>query len=162
MTGDIKSPEVMNGIDNFTNRIEKMDGVGNVFSISQVVREMSKAIYSSDEDGYDKIPSSREGIAQMFELYNMSGDQDDFKQLMNLENTKAHILIRLSDPSNEVIKEVKDKITELAVGFPARITVGGYAIIMADFAGSIIRGQISSLFLLLLQYLFCLQLYSNQ
>ena len=106
---------------------------------------MSKAIYSSNEDGYDKIPSSREGIAQMFELYNMSGDQDDFKQLMNLENSKAHILIRLSDPSNEVIKEVKDKITELAAGFPAEITVGGYAIIMADFAGSIIRGQVSSL-----------------
>ena len=145
VTGDIKSPEVMNGIDHFTNRIEKMDGVGRVFSISQVVREMSKAIYSSNEEGYNKIPSSREGIAQMFELYNMSGDQEDFRQLMNLDNSKAHILIRLSDPSNEVIKEVKDKITEMAVGFPARITVGGYAIIMADFAGSIIRGQISSL-----------------
>ena len=145
VTGDIKSPEVMNGIDHFTNRIEKMDGVGRVFSISQVVREMSKAIYSSNEEGYNKIPSSRDGIAQMFELYNMSGDQEDFRQLMNLDNSKAHILIRLSDPSNEVIKEVKDKITELAVGFPARITIGGYAIIMADFAGSIIRGQISSL-----------------
>ena len=145
VTGDIKSPEVMNGIDHFTNRIEKMDGVGRVFSISQVVREMSKAIYSSNEEGYNRIPSSRDGIAQMFELYNMSGDQEDFRQLMNLDNSKAHILIRLSDPSNEVIKEVKDKITELAVGFPARITVGGYAIIMADFAGSIIRGQISSL-----------------
>ncbi len=145
VTGDIKSPEVMNGIDHFTNRIEKMDGVGRVFSISQVVREMSKAIYSSNEEGYNRIPSSRDGIAQMFELYNMSGDQEDFRQLMNLDNSKAHILIRLSDPSNEVIKEVKDKITGLAVGFPASITVGGYAIIMADFAGSIIRGQISSL-----------------
>ena len=106
---------------------------------------MSKAIYSSNEDGYNKIPSSREGIAQMFELYNMSGDQEDFRQLMNLDNSKAHVLIRLSDPSNEVIKEVQDKITELAAGFPALITVGGYAIIMADFAGSIIMGQISSL-----------------
>ena len=54
--------------------------------------------------------TSREAIAQMFELYNMSGDQDDFKQLMNLDNSKAHILIRLSDPSNEVIKEVKIRL----------------------------------------------------
>ena len=107
VTGDIKNPEVMNGIDNITNQVEKMNGVGRVFSISQVVREMSKAIYSSDEAGYDKIPSSREAIAQMFELYNMSGDQDDFRQLMNLDNSKAHILIRLSDPSNEVIKAGK-------------------------------------------------------
>ncbi len=100
--------------------MKKLNGVGRVFSISQAVREMSKAIYSSDEDGYDKIPSSREGIAQMFELYNMSGDQDDFRQLMNLDNSKAHILIRLSDPSNEVIKEVKDKITEIDSRFPGQ------------------------------------------
>ena len=145
VTGDIKSPEVMTGIDQITEQSEKINGVGRVFSISQVVREMSKAIYSSDEAGYDKIPSSREAIAQMFELYNMSGDQEDFRQLMNLDNSKAHILIRLSDPSNEVIKEVQDKITMLTDGFPAKVTVGGYAIIMADFAGSIIKGQVSSL-----------------
>jgi len=145
VTGDIKSPEVMTGIDNFTNRIEEITGVGRVFSISQAVREMSKAIYSSDEAGYDKVPSSREAIAQMFELYNMSGDQEDFRQLMNLDNSKAHLLIRLSDPSNEVIKHVRDKIPDLAEGFPALLTVGGYAIIMADFAGSIISGQIYSL-----------------
>ena len=120
VTGDIKSPEVMNGIDQFTNQVEKLNGVGRVFSISQVVREMSKAIYSRNESGYDKIPASREAIAQMFELYNMSGDQEDFRQLMNLDNTKAHILIRLSDPSNKVIKEVKDKITELTVVFLPR------------------------------------------
>jgi uncharacterized protein len=145
VTGDIKSPEVMNGIDQFTNRVEKLKGVGRIFSISQVVKEMSKAIYSSDEAGYDKIPSSKEAIAQMFELYNMSGDQDDFRQLMNLDNSKAHLLIRLSDPSNEVIDHVKDKITELSANLPAKVTIGGYAIIMADFAGSIIKGQVSSL-----------------
>jgi uncharacterized protein len=75
----------------------------------------------------------------------MSGDQDDFRQLMNLDNSKAHLLIRLSDPSNEVIANVKDKITELSANFPAKVTIGGYAIIMADFADSIIRGQVSSL-----------------
>jgi hydrophobe/amphiphile efflux-3 (HAE3) family protein len=145
VTGDIKSPEVMKGIDRITRQIERIEGVGRVFSISQFVREMSKAIYSSDEEDYDKIPSSGEALAQMFELYNMSGDQGDFRQLMNLDNTKAHLLIRLSHPSNEVIKNVKDNIAQVSAGVPAEITVGGYAIIMDDFAGSIIKGQISSL-----------------
>jgi uncharacterized protein len=145
VAGDIKSPEVMVGIDQFTNQIEKLAGVGRVFSISQAVREMSKAIYSSDEAGYNKIPSSREAIAQMFELYNMSGDQEDFRQLMSIDNSRAHILIRLSDPSNGVIQNVKTKIIEITNHFPAKVTIGGYAIIMADFAGSIIIGQVSSL-----------------
>ena len=143
--GDIKSPVVMKGIDELTSQIETQKGVGQIFSISQVVREMSKAIFTNTEAGYDKIPESGEAIAQMFELYNMSGDQDDFKQLMNLENSKAHILIRLSEPENSVIKSVKTRISQLTTDFPAEVTVGGYAIIMADFAGSIIKGQVLSL-----------------
>ena len=88
------------------------------------------------------IPETREAIAQMFELYNMSGSPDDFKQLTDLDNTKAHILIRLSEPENDIIKSVKARISELTVNFPAEVSIGGYAIIMSDFAESIIKGQI--------------------
>jgi hypothetical protein len=145
ISGDIKSPEIMKGIERLTNELEKQKGVGSVFSISQVVREMSKAIYTDTEYGYDQIPETREGIAQMFELYNMSGSPDDFEQLMNLDNTRAHLLIRLSDPDNRTIIKVKKRIDELSSLIPAEVSVGGYAVIMADFAGSIIRGQVLSL-----------------
>ena len=143
--GDIKDPEIMRRIDIITREIEQENGVGNVFSISQVVREMSKAIYTSTEQGYNAIPETREAIAQMFELYNMSGSPDDFKQLTDLENSRAHILIRMSEPENDIINSVKSKISELTSNFPAEVSVGGYALIMADFAQSIIKGQISSL-----------------
>lgn len=143
--GDIKDPEIMRRIDILTLGIEHEKGVGNVFSISQVMREMSKSIYTSTEQGYNTIPDTREAIAQMFELYNMSGSPDDFKQLTDLDNTSAHILIRMSEPENDIINSVKSKISELTSNFPAEVSVGGYALIMADFAQSIIKGQISSL-----------------
>ena len=145
ISGDIKNPAVMRGIDELTRNLEKEKGVGSVFSISQVVREMSKAIFTSTEGGFDKIPSTKEAIAQMFELYNMSGNQEDFKQLMNTDNTNAQILIRLSDPENSVITRIKARIAGLTENFPGIVTTGGYAIIMADFARSLIRGQIWSL-----------------
>ncbi len=145
ISGKIKNPDVMKGIDSLTTAVESMDGVGKVFSISQVVREMSKAIYDKNEPGFNIIPESEEAIAQMFELYNMSGDQDDFKQLMNIDNTRAHILIKLSDPNNKIVNNVKKKIIEFNSDFPAEMTIGGYAIIMADFAGSVIKGQVTSL-----------------
>ncbi len=145
ISGDIKDPEIMRGIDKLTTEIKHQDGVGNVFSISQVVREMSKAIFTRTEDGYDQIPETREAIAQMFELYSMSGSPEDFKQLTDLDYTKAHIMIRLSEPENEIIRSVEARISELTMDFPADVSVGGYAIIMSDFAESIINGQISSL-----------------
>jgi hydrophobe/amphiphile efflux-3 (HAE3) family protein len=156
--GDIKDPEIMKGIDWLTTEIKRQKGVGNVFSISQVVREMSKAIYTSTEDGYDRIPETREAIAQMFELYNMSGSPDDFKQLTDLDNTKAHVLIRLSEPENRVVKQVKARISELTGSIPAEISVGGYAVIMSDFAESIIKGQISSLLFAVITVLLLLAL----
>jgi hypothetical protein len=145
ISGDIKDLAVMKGIDNLTREIETTDGVGKVFSISQAVREMSKAIYTEGESGFDDIPDSRESIAQMFELYNMSGNPEDFRQMMNLENTKAHILIRLSKPENRVIQNLKTRIEKLTTVIPAEITIGGYAIIMTDFSDSIIKGQVLSL-----------------
>jgi hypothetical protein len=156
ISGDIESPGVMKAIDNLTLKLEKQDGVGKVFSISQVVREMSKSIYNSNEPEYDNIPISRDAIAQFFELYNMSGDQNDFSQLMNLNNSKAHILIKLSKPENYVINQVKDQINEAAVNFPAIVTTGGYAIIMSDFAESIIKGQVSSLLFAVITVFFLL------
>lgn len=150
ISGNIKDPGVMKKIDELTHHLKEQDGVGNVFSISDVVREMSKAIYEPGETGYDKIPDSAEAIAQMFELYNMSGNPDDWKQLMNFENTRAHLLVKLSKPDNHVITALKKNIRVFTAGFPADVTVGGYAIIMADFANSIIRGQVSSLIFALL------------
>jgi predicted RND superfamily exporter protein len=80
----------------------------------------------------------------MFELYNMSAP-DDFKQPMNFDNTKAHVLVRLSRPENEIVRALKDDIRSYTADFPARVTTGGYAIIMTDFAQEIINGQVSSL-----------------
>jgi hydrophobe/amphiphile efflux-3 (HAE3) family protein len=145
ISGDIKDPVLMQKIDDLTQRLKGTEGVGGVFSISDFVREMSKALYDPSDEEYDRIPSSTEAIAQMFELYNMSGNPDDFKQLMNFDNTKAHLLVRLSKPDNKVVKALEADIKSYTSDFPAKVTTGGYAIIMTDFAQEIINGQVSSL-----------------
>jgi len=150
ISGDIKDPVLMQKIDDLTQHLKGSEGVGGVFSISDVVREMSKALYEPAEEGYDMIPSSSAAIAQMFELYNMSGNPDDFKQLMNFDNTKAHLLVRLSKPDNKIVRDLRDDIKSFTADFPASVTTGGYAIIMIDFAQKIINGQVSSLALALI------------
>ena len=156
VSGDIKDPVVMQKIDDLTHHLKESEGVGSVFSISDVVREMSKALYEPDELEYDRIPGTGDAIAQMFELYNMSGNPDDFKQLMNFENTKAHLMIRLSKPDNKMVRHLRDDIKSFTADFPARVTIGGYAFIMNDFAQKIINGQVSSLVFALLTVLILL------
>ncbi len=145
ISGELMDPVLMTRIDSLTAHLNSLEGVGSVFSVSDVVHEMSKALFDPGEEGYDQIPSTSEAISQMFELYNMSGNPDDFSQLMNFEYNRAHILIRLSEPENRVIRAVRDEIKLFTADFPADVLVGGYAIIMADFAQKIINGQVSSL-----------------
>lgn len=156
ISGDIRDPVVMNRIDDLTRHLRESESVGSVFSISDVVREMSKALYEPTEEGYDMIPSSGDAIAQMFELYNMSGNPDDFKQLMNFENTRAHLLVRLSEPDNKTVRKLHDDIKSYTADFPAKVTTGGYAFIMNDFAQKIINGQVSSLIFALMTVLILL------
>jgi len=156
ISGDIRDPVLMQRIDDLTGYLRESDGVGSVFSISDVVREMSKALYEPSEEGYDMIPASGDAIAQMFELYNMSGNPDDFKQLMNFENTKAHLLVRLAKTDNMTVRKLHDDIKNYTADFPARVTTGGYAFIMNDFAQKIINGQVSSLVFALLTVLILL------
>ncbi len=122
ISGDIRDPVLMQRIDDLTGYLRESDGVGSVFSISDVVREMSKALYEPSEEGYDMIPASGDAIAQMFELYNMSGNPDDFKQLMNFENTKAHLLVRLAKTDNMNVRKLHDDIKNYMQDFPARVT----------------------------------------
>jgi hydrophobe/amphiphile efflux-3 (HAE3) family protein len=156
ISGDIKDPVLMKRIDDLTGHLRQSEGVGTVFSISDVVREMSKALFEPSEEEYDRIPSSGDAIAQMFELYNMSGNPDDFSQLMNFENTKAHLLVRLSKPDNMTVRKLHDDIKSYTADFPAKVTTGGYAFIMNDFAQKIIKGQVSSLVFALLTVLILL------
>ncbi|HKK41288.1 MAG TPA: MMPL family transporter, partial [Bacteroidales bacterium] len=149
VSGDIKDPSVMRSIDELSSNLTDLKGVGDVYSISQVVREMSKAIFDKGDPEYNSIPMSREAIAQMFELYYMSGDQGDFRQLINHGNTRAHILVKLSEPSEDVISDVQGSISGFIPPPGTRITTGGNAIIMADFARLIFRGQVKSLILAL-------------
>jgi hydrophobe/amphiphile efflux-3 (HAE3) family protein len=143
--GDIKDPVLLKKLERWTNNINEIKGVGHVYSISEVIKEMSKGLYDPDEEGYNSIPATRDGVAQLLELYNMSGDPEDFEKLVDYDYSKAHMMIRLSNPENTIIKEVISKIENLAEKDGTEITVGGYAYIMAEFANRIVRGQVSSL-----------------
>ena len=75
--------------------MEKMDEVDLTMSFSGIIREISKAINDPGTDLYDKIPPSREAVAQYMELYSMSGDPEELEQLIDFPYENAHLIIRI-------------------------------------------------------------------
>jgi len=145
VSGDIKSPDVMNKLDYYESRIINIDGVGSVTSIAKVVRKMSTAMNDEGDKFYDGIPDTREAIAQYFELYSMSGDPDDFEQIVDFDYKNTLLSVRINKTSNKNIKHIVKEIKILTQNDENVRIIGGAGIINTELESAVIRGQVSSL-----------------
>jgi len=143
--GDIKDPVLLKKMDSWSEELEGMEGIGDSYSIAAVLKEMTKALYDENEAGFDRIPDTRQAVAQILELYNMSGDPDDFERLVDFDYTKAHLMVRFENPETHIVRNALDRVYDMAERDGIDITVGGYAYIMLQFSDKIVSGQVYSL-----------------
>jgi hydrophobe/amphiphile efflux-3 (HAE3) family protein len=147
ISGDIKDPRILNKIDKFEKELRAMPDIGNTTSLARVVRQMSRALNDKEEGTYNRIPQTRNAIAQYFELYSMSGDPDDFEKLVDFPYENSQIIARIKSPSSEVIKRVVREIEGKFKGDKDFTDVGGFASIFAELVDKVVYGQTLSLLL---------------
>jgi len=143
--GDVKDPALLKKLDDYQTEMAKIPEVGNTSSMATVVRELSKALNNKDEPGYDKIPDTRDAVAQYLELYSMSGDPKDFDRIVDFNYTKTCMNIALTDVKPGTIKKVLARFKELSQGDPTIAAVGGTVVKNNDILGAILTGQRDSL-----------------
>ncbi len=143
---DIKSPEIMRKIDRIERELRDMQDIGNTVSIARALRQMSRALNDEDERWYDKIPDTRNAIAQYLELYSMSGDPEDFEKLVDFPYEHAQITARINEVSSKKINGVLNRVRDMTRDDEDVEFVGGFATILGELATMIVRGQLISLF----------------
>ena len=143
--GDIKDPRIMNKIDDMEQELSEMPEVGNTTSIARVIRQMSRALNDPEEEGYDKIPDSRNAVAQYFELYSMSGDPDDFEKMVDFPYEHALLTARLNTASTKKMERVIKRVKQKTEVDPDVKLVGGFGSILSELAHKIVDGQLLSL-----------------
>ena len=147
--GDIKDPAILNKIDALEKEIGTYSEVGNTISIARVVRQMSRILNDKDEAGYDAVPATRNAVAQYFELYNMSGDPDDFEKMVDFTYQHAIINARINTSSTPVLRDVVDRIKGRVENDPDVYLVGGISDVFSDLSEKVVSGQLISLALAL-------------
>ncbi|UCH92134.1 MAG: RND family transporter [Candidatus Aminicenantes bacterium] len=145
--GDIKDPTVLKKIDDFENQLNRMPEIGATLSLGRVVRQMTRAIHHKDEPGYNKIPQTRDAVAQYLELYSMSGDPEDFEKMVDFPYRAAQITAQIKSESTTVIKKVVEKIEEKIDNEPVFTMAGGFATVYSQLVDEVIKGQLISLLL---------------
>ena len=157
---DIKQPHIMHKIDSLEQKLQKMPQVGNTTSIARVVRQMSRALNDPDEPWYNRIPDTRNAVAQYFELYSMSGDAEDFEKMVDFPYEHAVITARMNTTSTAMLSKFVNNVKNMVKDDNDVLLVGGFGLVLSDLATLVVNGQILSLSMatiivaLLLMFLF--------
>jgi hypothetical protein len=82
--GDMKKPETLYSMKYLQSHIEEHEKVSTSVSIVNVVEQMHRAVMD-DNPEFERIPESKEKVNNLFTMYSMSGDPDDFSSLVNYD-----------------------------------------------------------------------------
>ncbi len=149
-SGDMLDPAVLQRMETYRSELEKMEAIDLTMAFSGVVREISKALNDPGEPLYDRIPPSREAVAQYMELYSMNGDPEELEQLVDFNYEHGHLMIRINDATNETVDRIIDRLEVLTANDPSVEVIGGYGYVRAELANKVQSGTIFSLGIALL------------
>jgi hypothetical protein len=120
---DIKNPAVLEAMSALQKFLEAQPGVGKTFSIADMIKKMNQAMHEEDPSYY-RIPESRELIAQYLLLYSLSGDPQDFDNLVDTGYAQAVIQVALKEDSTQKAEALYNLAKPLIrQHFPAEVSV---------------------------------------
>lgn len=148
--GDMFDPELLQRIDSYEQELLQEKEIDLVMSFPDVIREISKALYDPGDALYDRIPPTRNAVAQYMALYNMNGDPENLDQVVDFNYAYAHMIIRINSVGNREVNQIISNIRNMTRDDPSVAAIGGYGFVRSQFASQVVRGQFYSLSIALL------------
>lgn len=142
-----KIPANLRLMDQMQTSTEKLQKVGNSFSLADYLKRMNKVMNENQEKFY-QIPENEELVAQYLLLYEMSGDPENLTKVVNYDYNKTNITFQLkgddSKTINEALKIIRSYSDEFAKnGITINYAGSGYKALV--FSDLILEGQIKSI-----------------
>jgi len=124
----IKNPAVLRAIEAVQTHLQsRYELVGKTQSLADFLKKMNRAMHA-DDPLYDRLPESRELIAQYLLLYSMSGDPGDFDTYVDFEYRSTVVWAYLKTDSTAYIERVIGELRPFVGSqFPQeyRVSIGG-------------------------------------
>jgi len=161
--GNLKKPEILNQMVHIQEYLETIPTVNTTFSIADVIQEMHKAVMDNDTS-YQRIPETQGKINNLFTMYSMSGDLDDFESLVNYEYDTGLIIAMMHTVSTKDVVRIADdiedflhsetgdlniKVSGIILHSEApnlNIEVSGLMMFLKDFVALVVQSSITSIF----------------
>lgn len=145
-----KRPEVLREVEKFQDFMEAGGRIAETRSIVDFIKRMNQVMNPDDPDGY-RVPDDRELIAQYLLLYSLSGEPDDFDDVVDYDYEKANVRLLVNSDSSPIAMDMINTVNAYAAEHLAPLgveaTASGTSRTTATFVELIVSGQVRSLLL---------------
>jgi len=153
----VKEPNLLRRIQAMQAAIEEAPRVGATTSIAEFLQRMHMEMNEGRSEMY-VIPDSKELVAQYLLLYSLSGDPDDFEDVVEDDYRMANVRVQLrSDHFYDVkqaIQAVKRAVREHFADGTVRVNLAGQANNSYTVVEMVLRNQIQSVVLAIIAVFF--------
>jgi uncharacterized protein len=147
--GDILDPQSLREMEELQHFLEKKERVTMSMSIVDVIKQMHRVVMD-DDPAYETIPESVDKVNNLFTLYSMSADPDDFASLIDYDYEKALIVTQMKSMStdevlaivNDMEQYIQENMGELQIGLSST----GMLMFMKDFVKLVLQSSFISIF----------------
>ncbi len=147
LNADMKDPMVLQKMDSLQSYIETNDQIKVTYSIANVVKQMHRTVMD-DSLEYEAIPMEREKVNNLFTMYSMSGDPEDFSSLVDYEHSSGLITALSAVMSTEDVFSFVGSITDhIEQNFDQTIDIDvtGMIVVIRDMVLMVIRSSFFSI-----------------
>jgi predicted RND superfamily exporter protein len=146
-------PALLRWMAALEEELRQVESVRLALSLADVVRRLHQAMHG-DDPAYDRIPESRNLIAQYFLLYSLSADPEDFSRFATADYSRGVIRATLrSDQSRDVetaVEAIEGFARRVPPPVPVRLRIGGSGPIALAVDRTLTEGKLLNIGLVLL------------
>jgi len=146
LEGSMKNPRTLNEIVNLQDMLENNKKVTTSFSIADVVKQMHRVVMDDDPD-FETIPGDQGKVNNLFSMYSMSGDPEDFSALVDYEYSVGLVTALSRVMSTEEIISIVDEIEEYVGDLKSvgSASVTGMAVVIRDLVYLVVQSSVISI-----------------
>ena len=144
--GPIKSPELLKEMTGLQQMLEDNSKVTTSFSIADMVKQMHRVVMDNDPE-FEMIPDERDKINNLFTMYSMSGDPDDFSTMVNYDYSVGLVTSLSRVMTTDEIVSTVDKIENYTQDLKSveKASVTGMMVVLRDLVYLIVESSIISI-----------------
>ena len=145
--GDLKSPDILNKVQAIQTFVDSHPSVHSTFSIVDVIRQMHRTVMDDDPE-FETIPETRGKVNNLFTLYSMSGDPEDFSSLVDYDYRTGLLTALMGNITTDKIVEFvhnTEKEVQSIADNDIKTTITGLLVIMRELVDMVIRSAITSI-----------------